>query len=138
MAMRESVLKVIIVDDNRIVSKGIKSLINRKAGFIVVGEAENVNELSSLLKESQVNVVIVNMNISASEQEKIFSLLKNKYKVPFVCFGLNNSQNGVLGCIRSGASGILKRENSADQLFEAIQTVERGDQFLNGPVSRIS
>jgi len=136
--MRKNTVKVIIVDDNRIYRKGLKSIINRKAGFQVTGEAEGVQELSLALENYKTDVIIISVFIGASEQERIFSLLRNRNQFPFICFGLNNTQAGILGCIRNGASGILKKENSTDHLFEAIKTVIKGDQYFNGPVSRIT
>jgi DNA-binding NarL/FixJ family response regulator len=40
--------------------------------------------------------------------------------------------------MKSGADGILGKNNTADQLFEAIDVVISGEKYINGPVSKIT
>lgn len=136
--MKKDTIKVVIVDEFKIYRQGLKLLINRKNGFEVAGEAGSEDELFMVLELCRPDVLIINVSMAGVEHEKLFSKLKNDYRIPYINLFFNSTQSGILRCIKNGASGILDKGSSADELFEAINAVVSGDQYLNGPVSRIT
>lgn len=136
--MNKNLVKIFLFDDNNIYRKGLKLLLNRKPGYRVEGEAGNSEELFNALEFCVPDLIIINTSLLPVELNKIFLKLNGDYNTPFICFVVNDSKSGLFEYMKFGASGILSKENTTEQLFEAIDTVVSGEKYLHGPVSRIT
>lgn len=136
--MKTNPIKIFIVDDHKILRKGLKLILNKKQGYMVVGEAENATALFSEIAVSPPDLLIINNSLPSVELETIFQTLKDEYSIPFICLIVNPRQTGILECMKNGAGGILGKNNTTDQIFEAIDTVISGEKYIDGRVSRIT
>jgi YesN/AraC family two-component response regulator len=56
-------IKILIADDHKIFRDGIKSLLDKEKGIEVVAEAANGNEVLELVKNFEVNLVIMDIDM---------------------------------------------------------------------------
>ena len=56
-------IKVILVDDHRIIRGGLRSLLEDEPSITIVGEAENGLQLMSLLESTPVDVIIMDIKM---------------------------------------------------------------------------
>jgi two-component system response regulator NreC len=136
--MKTNPIKILIVDDHKILRKGLKLILNKKQGYRVVGEAEYATELFSGIAMSSPDLLIISNSLPSVELETIFQKLKEEYSIPFICLIVNLRQPGILECVKSGAGGILGKNNTVDQIFKAIDVVISGEKYIDGRVSKIT
>lgn len=131
--------KLLIVDDYTIFRKGLKLILENNENFEVVGEALNSNELFKLMENEKPDAIVVNLMLPQKHVVAISKKLNKKYPdIPFILLTFGAAEIVVLECVINGASGILWKESTPEQLFEAIETVVAGERYLDIPESKIT
>lgn len=129
-------IRVVVTDDHTIIRDGIKSLLERDQGLVVVGEASNGNELLELLAHTPADVVLMDINmphmdgIAATRQ-----VLKLYPDTKVIALSMLNNMPVVEKMIQSGASGYLLKTSSKEELSSAIQLVASGTTYICSDLS---
>jgi len=61
--MAEQQVRVMLVDDHEVVRMGIRMLLERRPGFVVVAEAGSVQEAVSQARQSQPDVIVMDIRL---------------------------------------------------------------------------
>lgn len=123
-------IRIAIADDHRLLRKGLVQLL-RDQGFNVVAEANNGNELITLLDSTKPHVVL--MDISMPELNGIDTtnwLSKHDPAVRVIALSMFDDEKHIIQMIRAGARGYLLKDTEPAQLRRAIiNVVEHGFHF---------
>jgi len=77
-------LKILIVEDELIIAKDLKGIVNLY-GHEAVGIASNSVKAHKLLEENEVNLVLLDINIEGDKNGiELADEIKSKYRVPFI------------------------------------------------------
>lgn len=123
-------IEVIVVDDHRLVRKGITALLAGTNGIKVVGEGENGREAIQLVNRLDPDVVV--MDISMPELNGIEALETLQGKRPPVIFlSMHGDANLVRRALQAGAAGYVLKRAAPRELVEGIKTVFGGTRYLS-------
>lgn len=131
-AQNPSPIRVLLVDDHRIVLWGLERLIEgEKPRMEVVGSATNRSEALSLADKVSPDVIVLGIDLSdGNGVDAIPGLIaKSKAKV-LVLTGLRD-QSIHDHAVLAGASGIVEKEDPAETILKAIEKVYAGQLWLN-------
>jgi DNA-binding NarL/FixJ family response regulator len=130
-------VKVIIADDHAIVREGLKALLEKRAGEIVVyGEASDGMELLELAGKKAADVYVVDIAMPRlNGLETVSRLLRLDALAKVICLSMYNDRPTVEKALRAGARGYLVKEKTAEDIVKAIQTVARGGYYLTASVA---
>lgn len=132
-------IKVLLVDDYNIFRSGLKHILKDNEEFEIVGEVSGADELSGILKVKKADVIVLNLMLPARHVITISKKLSKNYPgIPFILLTFGANEYVIMECLIKGASGILWKESTAEQLLEAIKTVVSGQKYLNVPESKIT
>jgi two-component system, NarL family, response regulator NreC len=129
-------IRIILADDHRIVRDGLRSLLERQPGFVVVGEAENGRAILRLVQEVAADVVVMDIGmpdlngIDATRQ-----LLSIASDVKVIGLSMHSHKRFVREMFRAGASGYLSKDSAFDELCRAVQVVMAGQVYLSPQVA---
>lgn len=130
-----NIIRVLIVDDQEIISTGLK-LFLEKEEFLVCGEARNGNEALTLSKTSSPDIILMDINMPLMDgieaTKKILSEVPNVRIIMFTTF---NNDESIFGSFSAGAHGYCMKDISPTQLKYAIHTVHSGAAWLDGKVA---
>lgn len=129
-------IKVLLVDDQTLVRQGLKSLLDLSEEVVVVGEAENGQTALEAVETSQPDVVL--MDIRMPEMDGIAAvaeLTKQHPKLPTLMLTTFDDHASVMAAIQAGAKGYLLKDVSLETLVEAIQTLHRGESWIQPVVT---
>ncbi|MER7645096.1 MULTISPECIES: response regulator transcription factor [unclassified Streptomyces] len=135
--MTSGTIRVLIADDQQMVRQGFTVLLNAQPGIEVVGQA--VDGLDAVAKVAELAPDVVLMDIRMPELGGIEATRRITVATPQIkvlvltTFDLDEY---VYEALRSGASGFLLKDASADQLAEAVRVVAAGDALLAPGVTR--
>jgi DNA-binding NarL/FixJ family response regulator len=131
-------IRILVADDHEIVRTGFAELLRTQPDFIVVGTAADGAESIRLCRERHPDVVLMDVRmpvrdgISATKE-----LAATPESAPSVLilttFDLDEY---VFDALCAGASGFLLKDVTAEQLFDAVRLVARGDALLAPSVTR--
>jgi DNA-binding NarL/FixJ family response regulator len=127
----EGIIRVAVVDDQRLFAKGISGLVDMVPGVEVVGVAHDGEEGVALCREEEPDVVL--MDISMPKMDGISATREIKDLLPqtavIILTGHEEDENVFEG-IKAGAQGYLLKDAEPEDLSRAIRTVHTGDTII--------
>jgi DNA-binding NarL/FixJ family response regulator len=127
----EATIRVAVVDDQRLFTKGLSGLVDMLPGVEVVGVAYNGEEAVALCREEEPDVVL--MDISMPKMDGISATREIKDLLPqtavVILTGYEEDEHVFEG-IKAGAQGYLLKDAEPEDLSRAIHTVFAGDTII--------
>jgi len=131
-------IKIMVVDEHKILREGLATLIAKQPNMEIVGEAADGREALDLVEKNTPDLIL--MDITMPNLNGIEATLKIKSKRPeieIIALSLHSDRRFVLGMIGAGASGYLIKQCTFDELVLAINTVMEGKKYLSPEISNI-
>jgi two-component system, NarL family, invasion response regulator UvrY len=125
------VINVLTVDDHPIVREGLKRIITKIPDFNVIGEAANGEDAIKIISDCDCDLVILDLSMPGkSGLDVIKDLIKLKPRIKILVLTIHPSNQYALRALKAGASGYLTKERAADELYEALMTISRGNKYI--------
>jgi len=119
--------RILIADDFPIIRAGIKQICGYEFNGMEFGEADNATEVFNLLKQSDWDLLILDIDLAGQDGMAILRQLKtNKMKLPVLVFSYHREDHVALRVLKMGAAGYLSKNTADMELIRAV------DQLLNG------
>lgn len=129
-------IKVLIADDHKIVRVGLRGILEREEDIIVVGEAEDGNEVLDLLKSTVTDVVLMDIDMGRTNGIVTTQKVKASYPdVQVLALTMHEEQGHIVGMLEAGACGYLLKNAGREELLAAVHTVVKGDSYFSNQVS---
>lgn len=127
----EGIIRVAVVDDQRLFTKGISGLVDMLPGVEAVGVAYNGEEAVALCRKEEPDVVL--MDISMPKMDGISATREIKDLLPqtaVIILTGHEEDEHVFEGIKAGAQGYLLKDAELEDLSRAIRTVHAGDTII--------
>ena len=131
-------IQVGIVDDHAIVRSGLRQYLSEHVDVRVVGEAANGREAIDLVRNTAVDVLI--MDLSMPGQSGLDALAMLRAKSPdtgILILSGHPEEHYAMNLIRHGASGYLNKECEPSEILEAIRTIALGRRYITPVVAEL-
>ena len=129
-----ALIRILLVDDNAIVRRGIASLLAEADGLEVVGEAADGREAIALAEELRPDVVCLDVRMPVMDGVAAAGPLAQRSKVLMLSY--SEDEHLVTGAIRNGAAGYLVHGRfEPEELEGRIKAVARGEMVLSPAVT---
>lgn len=134
--MTEKQVRILIVDDHEVVRMGLRSLLERKEGLLVVGEADGVKDAVRAAQQSQPDVVIMDIRLpDGNGVEACRQIREANPDTRVIMLSAFADDEALFGSIMAGASGYILKQARGQNLAEAIERVARGESLLDPTVT---
>jgi two-component system response regulator DevR len=134
--MTKAQVRILIVDDHEVVRVGLRSLLERTEGFLVAGEAGGVAEAVRAAKQSQPDVVVMDIRLpDGNGVEACREIREANPGVRVIMLTAFADDEALFGSIMAGASGFVLKQTRGQNLAEAIQRVAAGESLLDPSVT---
>jgi DNA-binding NarL/FixJ family response regulator len=125
-------IKVLVVDDHRLVREGLINLLRINNEIEVVGEAGSGEEAVSKARELQPEVVLMDINMPGTNGITATRLIKKDNEDTRVIMLTMLDQEGyVYEAVKAGATGYLLKNTGLEELVKAIKEVSKGGATLH-------
>ncbi|MGA4838872.1 response regulator [Streptomyces sp. G45] len=132
-------IKVLLVDDQRLVRAGFRSILEDEDDFQVVGEAGDGAEAVTACRALLPDVVLMDIRmpgvdgLQAARDIAADARLTAVKVVVLTTFDLDDY---VYGALRAGAAGFLVKDTEPEELVHAVRVAARGDALISPTVTR--
>jgi DNA-binding NarL/FixJ family response regulator len=127
---------VLIVDDHKIVVEGLQLLLDSIPDVKFVGSAQQGIEAIERLKELEVDVVLMDINMPEMNGiEACKRIKKLNTEVSIIALTMVDDISMIRKMVKAGADGYLMKNAGKEELENAIKTVHSGDHFYGKEVS---
>jgi two-component system response regulator NreC len=125
-------IRVLIVDDHAVVRSGLRLLVEREEGMVVVDEAANANEAIFRALEHKPDVVLIDVTMPGdSGIEATPKLLEASPDSKVLVLSMQDDARYVRDAFAAGASGYVLKEAADTELVAAIRQVAAGGSYVN-------
>jgi DNA-binding NarL/FixJ family response regulator len=127
----EEIIRVAVVDDQKLFARGLSGLVGLLPGVEVVGVAYDGEEAIALCRKEEPDVVL--MDISMPKMDGISATREIKALLPrtaVVILTGHEEDEHVFEGIKAGAQGYLLKDSEPEDLSRAIHTVFAGDTII--------
>lgn len=120
-------IRVLIVDDQKMIREGLKALIKTESDIEIVGIAENGEHAVSQVESLHPEVVLMDMEMPGMNGMDATKLICQKFPdVKVLVLSTFDTQEYVANSLNSGAMGYLLKGTPAKELTDAIRSIHRG------------
>ncbi|MFN0087851.1 MAG: response regulator [Blastocatellia bacterium] len=125
--------KILIIEDQEIVSDGLRLLLDQRPGFNVVGTASHCQEALSIARQHQPNLALLDINLGLEYGlDCLPELLKISPECRVLVLTGERELDAHFAALRLGAYGIIQKTVGSEKLVEAVRRVHAGEAWLDG------
>jgi DNA-binding NarL/FixJ family response regulator len=129
-------ITVLLVDDQRLVRTGFRSILGSEPDIAVIGEAGDGVEALQLVRAIKPDVVLMDIRMPHLDGLEATRIMVAESTSRVVILTTFDSDDYVYEALRAGASGFLLKDAPADQLLTAIRCAASGDALIDPTVTR--
>lgn len=129
-------IRVLVVDDQTLVRRGLAELLGGVPGIAVVGEAADGEEALRLARELAPDVVLLDVRMPEMSGLEVLGELRAKgvaaHALMLTTF---DDDEALMESVRRGAKGYLLKDATLEELTQAIRTVAAGGTYVRPVVT---
>lgn len=130
-------IRVVIADDHALVRAGIRALVEKIEGMVVVGEAGNGREAMERVSELQPDLMLLDITMPEGGGFAVLDhVTKNYPDIRVIVLTVHEAGEYAMRALREGAAGFLPKSAASAELEHAIKTVIRGEPYISPEMSR--
>ncbi|ELD1797013.1 response regulator transcription factor [Vibrio fluvialis] len=127
----EKPIRVVIVDDHRVVLEGFMARLEMEPEIEVIATASNGLEALEVVKQHRPDVIL--MDVSMPIMNGIDATRLIKEEVPdakVLMLTMHDNREYIMKVMQAGAVGYMLKEISAEKMVQAIKTVNLGSTYF--------
>ena len=130
-------IRVLVVDDQRVVREGLSMLLGLIDGLEVVGVADDGEQALALVAGTDPDVVLMDLNMPRLDgTEATRRLAVTHPHLPVVVLTTYTDDERVFSALQAGARGYLTKDAGAQEIEAAVRSAARGKAHLDPDVQR--
>jgi len=129
-------ISIMIVDDHPLFREGLKSIIVRDQRYEIVGEAGSGQDALDKAREIKPELMMVDLSLpDMSGIQLTRQILEKLPQTKIIIVTMHSKVDYIAETFQAGATGFVVKESAAEGLLKGIETVLKGDYFLDNAVS---
>ncbi len=135
--MKNEPIRIILVDDHKLVRKSWKTLLENNPRFQVVADCDNGNSAIEQAEEFAPDIMLVDINMSPLNGFMVTERVLEKFpKVKIIGLSVNNQAKYANKMVALGARGYLTKTSPLEEINRGIMEVHNGNQYICEEVKR--
>ena len=124
-------IKIAITDDHPLLLEGLKNILSKQTNLEIVDCYSSAKELENALKTTELDILLLDINLSDTNSIELLKPFKNKYHdMHIIMLSVHNEYAVINSCLSEGASGYIQKNASVDEIVEGINSIFDGKIFL--------
>jgi two-component system, NarL family, response regulator NreC len=124
-------IRIVLVDDQTILRKGIRSLFENRKGYEIVGEAVDGNEAIALAKKLVPDIIMMDITMPGMNGFDATQRITSDIPlIKIIILSVHSDKRFIEKAIASGAMGYIRKDCEFDELLTAIHAVISGKRYI--------
>ena len=120
-------IRVLLVDDQRLLREGIRMILNKTPGFTVLGEASNGVEAIAQTEALQPDIVLMDLRMPLLDGVAATASIHHQFpQMPVLILTGEADEAQIIEALQSGAAGYLLKSTPTEDLLQAIALAHKG------------
>lgn len=126
-----SPIRILVVDDHFVVREGIRSLIRREPGMVVIAEASHGAEGVKMHQLLTPDVTIIDLRMPVMGGVEATALIRKEAPdAKILVLTSFDGDEDIHAAFEAGASGYLLKHSSGDQVIPAVRALMQGGTWI--------
>ncbi len=128
--------RIVIAEDQRIVRKGLCSLLTVSDEFEIVGEAEDGLDAVGCVQRCKPDLVVLDLSMPKMSGIAAIHEIKSQHpETKILALTVHDSEEHILAAFQAGADGYCLKDATVAELLTSIKNVLSGKPYLSPEVS---
>ena len=123
-------VRIVLAEDHLLVREGLKSILAAHPAFQIVGEASDGLGAVQLVETLKPDVLILDLRIPRLHGLEVLRQLRGQTFTKVIVVTMYDDDPSLIEALRNGAAGYVLKDCAGAELFEAIRSVQSGEQYL--------
>ncbi|MBO2459559.1 response regulator [Actinomadura violacea] len=125
-------IKVLLVDDERLIRAGLAAIINAEDDLAVAGEASDGSEVPDAVARLRPDVVLMDVRMPRLDGIQATRHILDTVREPPKIIVVTTFENDeyVYDALKAGANGFLLKRTRPEEILQAVRMVAHGDTLL--------
>jgi DNA-binding NarL/FixJ family response regulator len=126
-------IAIAVVDDHRVVGRSLKAYLESFPEFRVVGIASSGEEMLERLEEWKPRIVLQDLLLPGGIDgiETIRRIAERAPSVKTIALTASTDEARMMGALRAGASGYVRKDADPEILLAAVRAVAKGRTYID-------
>ena len=128
--------RIFIADDHDVVRAGLRTIIEARPGFEVIGEASDGKQALELIAKALPDVAILDYSMPIiTGVELTRRIRKLAPSTEILLFTMHDSERLMREALQAGARGYLLKSDASSHLISAVEALSRHEGYISGKIS---
>jgi len=127
-------IRILVVDDHRVVLEGVCSFLKAQSDMEVVGTAGDGRSAIEAARSHRPDVVLLDITMPRLNGLAAIPFILDVTDTRIIGLSVHTSQRIVVETILAGASGYVTKTCSSDEVIAAIRNVAQGRRYLSSDI----
>jgi two-component system response regulator NreC len=130
-------IRVVILDDHRILRDGIKMLLNNEEDIELVSDVGREDELYPVLNARSVDILLLDLTLDEkSGFEVLGRVVENYPDINVIILTMHENSQYIKRALNLGAKGYVSKRCCDRDLINAIRSVSNGGVFIDSSLAK--
>jgi two-component system response regulator NreC len=124
-------IRLLLVDDHAVIRLGMRMLFDSEPDIEIVAEADNARDALAVVKETQPDIVLMDIGLPDMSGIEAARLIKDRYpNVAIVALTIHEDKEYFFKMLDAGASGYVPKRAAPEELITAIRAAAANEVYL--------
>ena len=136
--MTNSTIRILLVEDQKLMRVGLKSLFEEHKDLEIVSEAQSGKEAVEKYKAVRPDITLMDIGLPEMDGIQATSLIKKSNpNIKVLIFTSRESEDDVFDSLSAGADGYIMKGANEEQMISAIKAIAEGTAWLDPAIARL-
>jgi len=129
-------IKILIVDDQRLMRDGLKTILSLEKDIEVVGTAENGQDALGKISELLPDIVLMDIRMPVMNGVECTGIVKKKFPdIKVLILTTFDDDEYIIDCLKNGAEGYLLKDMPSEKLIDCIRDIYKGNSIMQPEIA---
>ncbi len=131
-------IRVVLCDDHALIRRGIRDTLCDASDITVVGEAGEYGELRSLLRQTECDVLVLDINLPGRSGLDVLHAMKDEGStLKVLVVSMYPEDQYAIRALRAGAFGYVNKGGDPALIVAAVRTVAQGRKYVTPEIAQM-
>ncbi len=131
-------VKVVLVDDHRIVLDGLVSLLESDPDFVILAALQSGEDVLEFFKKDQPDILVTDYSLPGISGLELTRMVKRDYPdVKVVALSMHDEAHLVKGILKEGVDGYLLKNIQQFELKNALKQIMLGMPYVSPEITKL-
>ena len=126
---------ILLVDDHALFRVGMRNILEREAGFEIIGEADDTRSAFDLSVQLSPDIILMDLSLPAPGGIETTQRIKRELpSAGIIVLAVSEDEDALFDAIKAGAAAFILKDVAPDDLVAIIRRVAGGEYLINDKV----